>query len=209
MHLTKEGPYSVFEMLFYPLVLGSLGILWIDFVGLRLIGVSLRDLNFRSNTVLLDLLFGLLLSPILVLIFYLEQLTIYRWLPRVNQDALQLIQGLMENPLLLALWLGPTVWIGIAAFEEVSRCFLLRRLWTVWETSFAKWVTISSVSLLFGLVHLYQGPAGIAGVTVLSLFKSVFYLYYGRIWPLIIAHALYDSVQIAWVLILISTTGAN
>jgi hypothetical protein len=38
--------------------------------------------------------------------------------------------GIAHNPLLIAIWLGPVVWIGVA-FEELTRVFMLNRLWKV------------------------------------------------------------------------------
>ena len=204
MHLTKEGPYSVFEMLFYPLVIGSGGILWISFISQRLIGESIKKLNLKASSWIFDILTGLFLTPVLFLVFYISRFTIYRWLPSVNQDGMHLIRALAEDPLLLAVWLGPTVWIGIALFEEVSRCFILKRLWSAWDSMPAKWMAVVGIALLFGVMHLYQGPAGIVSIAVISLLKGIYYLYFGRIWPLIIAHALFDSFQIIWVVIMIS-----
>jgi membrane protease YdiL (CAAX protease family) len=56
---------------------------------------------------------------------------------------------------------------------------------------------------MFGLVHIYQGIAGIIGTGLLGLIAGSFYIKYGRVWPLIISHALYDSVQIILALIMI------
>lgn len=202
-HLTKDVAYTVGEMLWYPLVLGGLGILWIAFLNRLLCNESLADMNFRPGAVGRDILGGVFLAAILYLLFFLEQATIYRWLARNNRDALGLIRGLAASPILLFVWLGPTVWLGVAGFEEVSRAFMLKRLWSVGRSRFARWAAIVASGALFGLAHAYQGPAGIAGTGILGLFQGWVYLRFGRIWPLIIAHALYDSVQIVWVVFLI------
>lgn len=206
MHLTKNGPYSVAEMILYPLILGSAGIFWINWISLRWVGISILELNFKSSTWYFDILTAIFLTPLLFLILHLERLTIYRWLSSSNMDAMNLIRSLAENPFLLLVWLGPTVWIGIAMFEEVARCFILKRLWDTWDSNTAKWTALLGTSLLIGILHLYQGNAGVAGIAILSFLKGIYYLYFGRIWPLIIAHALFDSIQIILVVRMVSSS---
>lgn len=48
--------------------------------------------------------------------------------------------------------------------------------------------------LIFGAVHLYQGPAGIVVTTILGLLLSVLYLATGSIWIAVGAHALLDLI---------------
>jgi membrane protease YdiL (CAAX protease family) len=53
------------------------------------------------------------------------------------------------------------------------------------------------------VAHLYQGTAGMISIGIHGVIKGYVYLRFGRVWPLIVAHAFYDSVQIAWVVSLI------
>ena len=52
------------------------------------------------------------------------------------------IEGARRHPGLLALWLGPVVWFGIAGFEELWRVHLLRRLWRVLPGKAGQWAVI-------------------------------------------------------------------
>jgi membrane protease YdiL (CAAX protease family) len=203
LRLRRDAAYTVGEMLFFPLVVGGMGLLWIALLNRSLCAESLGDLNLRPGKWQRDALGGVMLAAALLVLFYVEQWTINQWLPRRNQDVLNLIRGLARNPILLALWLGPTVWIGIACFEEISRVFLLKRLWFLSGSRSFKWLTVFFSAVLFGCVHLYQGAAGVAGTAIFSLFQGWIYMRFGRVWTLIIAHALYDSAQILWVLSLI------
>jgi len=94
------------------------------------------------------------------------------------------------------------VWIGVAAFEELTRVFLISRLLRVWPSLSGKIVAVILASLLFGVAHLYQGPAGMVSTGVLSLFAGVYYVHWGRVMPLIIAHALFDSFGIGMALVM-------
>jgi len=142
------------------------------------------------------------LASLFVLLAWIDQFTIYRWLPSApSGDVGNLLSGLMENPFLLALWLGPVVWIGVAGFEEVSRAFILDRLWVAWPGRKGRWIAVLLSVAIFSIAHFYQGIAGMISVGIMALISAVYYMRYGRIWPLIIAHALYDSFWIVFVVI--------
>jgi hypothetical protein len=57
--------------------------------------------------------------------------------------------------------------------------------------------------MLFGLNHVAQGPAGVISVTLNGLIMVLWYLRFGRIFHLIVAHYLYDAFQLGPVIILI------
>jgi membrane protease YdiL (CAAX protease family) len=64
-------------------------------------------------------------------------------------------------------------------FEELSRVFMLNRLWIAWPQPGARWGVLIASAVLFGLVHAYQGPANAIVITVQGML-----------------YALYDSIQI-------------
>ena len=54
------------------------------------------------------------------------------------------------------------------------------------------------VSLLFGLGHFYQGPAGMIGSSVSGLLFGALYLTWGRnLWLPILAHGFSDTIGLA------------
>jgi membrane protease YdiL (CAAX protease family) len=208
-HIMTGGSYTLKEMLLYPLVFGTATIAWVGFLYRSFCRKEWRRINRRPGTWRTDILGGIGLAAGLTLLWFLEQATLYRWLPRPtgNTAIMSLLAGLSRNPLLLAIWLGPVVWIGVAAFEEIQRAFTLDLLDDISPKRWQKGLILVLSSLFFGLAHLYQGPAGMIGTFVFAMGMGFFYLAAGRIWPLIIGHALYDSAQIIMGIIQIRQAG--
>jgi hypothetical protein len=208
-HVMTGGSYTLKEMLLYPLVLGTATIAWVGFLYRSLCHKEWRRINRKPGAWWTDILGGIGLAAGLTLIWSLEQLTFYRWLPRPsgNQAVLSLLGGLSRDPLLLAVWLGPVVWIGVAAFEEIQRAFTLDLLADISTKPWQKGLILVLSSVLFGLAHLYQGPAGVIGTFIYAIAMGSYYFAKGRIRPLIIGHALYDSAQIIMGIIQIRQAG--
>jgi membrane protease YdiL (CAAX protease family) len=86
-----------------------------------------------------------------------------------------------------------SVWFNSAFGEElIWRGFLLTRLTHVLGGSRgALWGSVAISSVLFGLVHVYQGLAGVVTTGVIGLVFCVFFVLVKRnLWVLIIAHGL-------------------
>lgn len=208
-HILTGGRYSLEQMLLYPLILGSAMIFWLAFLYKRLAGKDWRRINRKPGTWARDAISGVGLGAGLFLLLLVQRVTIYRWLPGppANPTILTLIKGLVRDPLLLALWLGPVVWIGVAAFEEAQRAFMLDMLTDVSSKRRRKALVLFLSAAVFGLAHLYQGPAGIAGTFLFAVVMGLYYFFCGRIWPMIVGHALYDSVQIIMLVVQIRQAG--
>ena len=56
---------------------------------------------------------------------------------------------------------------------------------------------------LLGLTHLYQGQSEVATFTLVGLILAIVYLRFGRVWPLMISHYLYNALQIILLVCLI------
>jgi len=202
-HLSRDHPYSLQDLFVYPLVVGTLGIIWLIFLHTTVCAERLRSLNLRPGRWSGDLLAGILLMLLTFGWRIVESMTLMRWLPREPPapEIVNLIKGVAENPWLLALWLGPVVWVGVALFEELSRVFLLSRLWSLCKGPTGRWAALSLSAVLFGAAHLYQGTQGVISVAVTGFIWGLAYLLWGRVWPLIVAHALFDSIQIGSIVI--------
>ncbi|MFM9862201.1 MAG: CPBP family intramembrane glutamic endopeptidase [Micropepsaceae bacterium] len=77
-------------------------------------------------------------------------------------------------------------------FEEVFVCAYVLSAWrgpTMWNA-------ISASAGIRMAYHLYQGPFNALTIGVLGLIFAWFYATRGRIWPLIIAHALLDFIYL-------------
>jgi membrane protease YdiL (CAAX protease family) len=160
-------------------------------------GQRLSDLNLRPGRWLIDLRSGVMLAgALLAYQFAFSMLTAQLGYNEVPEANLAIARELSDDPWLLALWLGPTVWLQAGLFEELSRSFMLSRLWQVWSGPAGKWLVLIGSSLLFGLGHLYQGPLGVFGTALIGFILGWHYLVRGRLLPLIIAHGLYDTAVI-------------
>ncbi|MHC4065572.1 MAG: CPBP family intramembrane glutamic endopeptidase [Planctomycetota bacterium] len=198
MYVAREGPMTLREMLGGPLIGGSVLVLWVLFVHLVACGDRLAGLGLRTDRPWFEGLVGVVGAGLLLALHVAIGGFLRRLFPPEPPpgEILELLGGLSRNPGLLALWLGPVVWIGIAGFEELWRVHLLRRLWRVWPGPLGRWAVIVFAAALVAGVHLYQPPAVMVSIGILSLLKGWYFLATGRFWSLVIAHALYDSVQI-------------
>lgn len=91
------------------------------------------------------------------------------------------------------------MWITAAFLEELLwRGYLMNRLIDLLgKRTITAWVFALVVSaVLFGLIHSYQGPAGMIKTGAIGFVFGLAYLAVGRnLWPLIFAHALIDSLD--------------
>ena len=56
-------------------------------------------------------------------------------------------------------------------------------------------VTALSVTVGVRLIyHLYQGPLGVASIVPIGFIFGWFYIKYGKLWSVIVAHALMDFI---------------
>jgi hypothetical protein len=198
MHLLREAPLTADEMLLGPLLGGGGQIFWLLFLHLIVCGDRLDSLGFRKPRPWIDLGLGAGLAAGLLAFHFAFNASVARLFPPrpATPEIMELLHSMVRDPWLLALWLGPVVWIGVALFEELLRVFLLRRGWRVWRGAAGRWAVIVAVSALVGLGHGYQGPAAILSIGLQSMAKGWIFMATGRIRALIVAHALYDSVQI-------------
>jgi membrane protease YdiL (CAAX protease family) len=162
-----------------------------------LCGQQLRDLQLKRGSLIADIAGGLFLTFALLGGQLLFSLVISQsqnaGIPAAN---VTIAYELAEDPLLLAFWLGPLVWLQAGLFEEFTRVFMLSRLWQVWPGHGERWAVLLGSALLFGLGHAYQGTLGIIGTALIGFILGWHYLVYGRVLPLIIGHALYDTIVI-------------
>ncbi|MCH7471710.1 CPBP family intramembrane metalloprotease [bacterium] len=189
---------AAFVVLFFGSIL--LALLYI------LCGERLSGLQLQQGSWTVDLVRGLGLAGLLlgaqVAFNFIVSLFISAEVPLANREIASALSG---DALLLAVWLGPVVWLQAALIEEFSRVFLLTRLWQVWPAPAHKMYAVIASALLFGLGHIYQGPLGILGTALIGLLLAWHFLRYGRVLPLFIAHGVYNTVVLA---MLVSWSGA-
>lgn len=203
-HLSRDNPYTLNEIFLYTTVIASI-MLIVLFLLLRfLCGERIGELNLKRSKWWKDILAGLLLFILTYGLHTVLQNPLSARFPRQPMSGLgNFFNGLAENPWFFALFIGPVLIIGVAGFEELSRVFLLSRLWKISSATIWKWFGVLLSALLFGLAHLYQGTAGVVDTALNGLVLAVFYLIFGRVFPLILSHYLYDAIQFVIVVTLI------
>ncbi len=190
------------ELIIYPLLFGGLSIVVIYVLKKYFLKESLKDFNPGKGKLVTDILWGLGLTVIYFILFFVERLTIANWLSFIpNTELLGLMLDMRKNPFLIAIWFGPVLWIGIALYEELVRVFVLDSLWKFSNDKFWAFAVMFIASILIGLAHWSQGSYGIVTITIKSLVACYFFYKYRRLLPLIISHVLYDGVQVAILLI--------
>jgi membrane protease YdiL (CAAX protease family) len=203
--LTQQEAFSTSDMLVYPLLFGGTSIILILILNRYLLKDTFREtFNSGSSTWYWDVLAGMGLTLVYFIMFFLERATIYRWIPNNHPQSNELVDTMIElsnDPLLLFIWFGPVLWIGVALFEELSRTFLLKCLWNIKKNKEWHILAILLASIMFGGVHLYQGVAGILSITLKSIVAGLYFYRYRRLFPLILSHALYDGLQLAFFII--------
>jgi membrane protease YdiL (CAAX protease family) len=203
--LTQTENFTTTDMTVYPLLFGGGTSILILLLNKYLIKYTFKEtFNSGKGIWYSDILIGIGLAVIYFAMFFLERATLYQWIPNNNPPNTELIDVMMDlanSPMLMVIWFGPVLWIGIALFEELSRTFLLKTLWNMNKNKDWHVTAIMLASALIGLVHSYQGAAGIISIALKSVVISFYFYKYRRILPLIIAHGLYDGLQFAFFVI--------
>lgn len=183
------GPLAAHATLMYIAVTIASAILFIK------IGIPVRDLGFRPRFrpplhialalvgVGLLQLSGTVMEPIWEELFGIQR----------DLARFAVIQGSLST-LLVMLAIS---WVTAAFGEEIAfRVLLLRGIAYALghnRGAFANALVLQAV--VFGLVHAYQGPVGIAGTITSGLvYGSLALLARGSIWPPVLAHGINNSI---------------
>ncbi len=197
--LTHDPVFETYELLAYPLIFGGGNIILILLLNKHFLKQAPRAFNSGKGSIATDIFTGIVLTVVYFVLFFIDRVTIANWLPQgppPSTELIDLMVSLSQNPVLLAIWLGPVVWIGVALFEEISRTFFLLCLWKLSDKKQWIYTAILIVAVVLGVVHLYQGLFGIVSIGIKGLVMGFYYYKYRRILPLVISHALYDSIQV-------------
>lgn len=193
----QSSAFASIELIVYPLLFGSIGIAAILLLKRHYLGEPLSDLNCGAGRLLADISWGLALAVACFALFFLAQLTLREVLEfRPNRELLGLMLDMRAHPWMIVVWFGPVLWIGIALYEELVRAFLLTELWSFSDNKAWLLLAIVAAAVLFGVVHWSQGPYGIVTIAIKSTVIGLFYLRIRRLLPLVIAHVLYDGLQV-------------
>lgn len=198
----QTSGFGTGQLILYPLLFGGGSIILLLLLKLYYLKESLDEFNSGKGHLVSDWFWALGLTGVYFLFFYLERLTLIDVLEfRSNEEMLRLMLDMREKPLLILLWFLPVLWVGIALYEELIRVFMLTALWKFSSKNVWTILVIVLSSILIGLSHWSQGSYGIVTIAIKSLVAAVFFYKVRRLVPLVIAHALYDGIQVALLLI--------
>jgi membrane protease YdiL (CAAX protease family) len=197
LQLRRDQPFSTQVFILYLSVIAPLAIV-IALLLLRfLCGENPRDLNLRPGKLSSDLLAALILSPVILVANVVSTFVLSGLLPESasNTSVRMLFEELAGDPRLLVLFVGLLLFLG-AASEEVIRVFLLSRLWKLWPSTAGKLAAVAVSAGLFGLIHLYQGSVHVVWAGIFGLIMALYYLWFGRVLPLVLAHYVTNVIQV-------------
>jgi membrane protease YdiL (CAAX protease family) len=202
-HLRSDQPISMKGVFFYTTILGSIMIIVMLLLLKYLCGESIRDLNRKPGRWWKDILVGIGLTVLTLGVFILLQNPLNSIFPREPDSGLgDFFNELVRDPLLFGLIMGPVLIIGAGLFEELTRVFLLTRLWNISSSKAWSWFAIILSAVLFGLIHIYQGPAGVISTGISGLILAVYYHYFGRVIPMMLSHYPHNAIQFAAIYIM-------
>ena len=114
----------------------------------------------------------------------------------VSEPDLSRFDALKNNPAMLAMGIFSAWFIAAIPEEIMYRGYMLGRLSNVFGGQRRVWIVSAlAISVLFGLDHFYQGPAGIFATGFGGLlFCFVFLIFRKNLWVPIIAHGLIDTL---------------
>lgn len=194
--------FASLELITYPLIFGGFGIAILVLLKKYFLKEKLKEFNSGKGNWATELGWGFFLTIIYFILFYLERLTLSNVLQfQSNTELLGLMLDMRKNPMLLFIWFGPVLWIGIALYEELIRVFILTSLWKWSETVIWSFAVILISSIIIGLAHWNQGSYGMVTIGIKSLVGGYFFLKKRRLMPLVFAHVLYDGLQVAMLLL--------
>ena len=198
----QSSGFAGLELIIYPLTFGSAGIFIIWLAKRYLLKEKLKQLNSGPGKWYTDILWGLGLTSVYFILFFVNRQLLSDILEfRSNQELLGLMLDMRESWILLIVWFGPVLWMGIALYEELLRVFFLDGIWRLGKGPL--WIAFGIVlaAAYMGLAHITQGPYGIVTIAIKSLVSGFFYYKTRRLFPLVLAHVLYDGIQVGVLLL--------
>lgn len=140
-------------------------------------------------------------QPILVTVLTFISLVLFSYYiqPLIGaQPTISHLMVLKDNLPLLILALV-LVWTTAAFLQElVFRAFLIEALdHILGRKAWSIWIALIVSSLIFGLIHGWQGLSGVLATACIGFIFGIAYILNGkRIWPLIIVHGIADTISL-------------
>ncbi len=159
---------------------------------------SLAVFASKKGSILLDIAFGFLLLSIIYLVSNIGRVTYARWII-TDIDRTEISNSLNQifsSPFYTVIFLGPFIWFT-EIFMVITRSFLLNNLWEL--NSKKRWIlgTILGTALLCSLTQIDNGIPNVINAFIIFTASNILYFKYRRVFPLIIAAILLQTIQLA------------
>jgi len=145
------------------------------------------------RTILLGI--GVTLGMIVGFSLLMPLITLAFPIPQVDNSRFDILQGDLPNLILNVV----AMWFTAGFLEELLwRGYLMNRLVDLQgnKTKLAWVIALAGSAIIFGLGHTYQGLGGVVKVTAAGLlFGAAFLTVRRNLWPVIIAHALLNTID--------------
>ncbi|MBU3950207.1 MAG: CPBP family intramembrane metalloprotease [Proteobacteria bacterium] len=202
-YFSAEGSFTLRDMFIYSGVICAVEIAAILIMQRFLIGEKITALNLKSSKLWQDILAGILLGIATLVLSFITRGVLALWVENETIGSMQgVFDGLQKNPTLIIWWLGPLLLIGVSQ-EELTRVFTLNRIWRIWPGPAGVWFSAIISALIFALAHIFEGLTGVIWAAIYGLIMAIYYIYSGRIMPMIISHYLNNVFNFTAILILI------
>jgi hypothetical protein len=174
---------------------------WILLLGW--VSLRIRGMGWRAVGLVRPARWGRAILIALVAAVVLQVLSTYVTEPIIASITgaatdLSRFRQFVGNPRLLLVGLA-VVWT-LAAFGEELTCrgYILNRVADLGNRRPSAWIIgLASVSVLFGVGHLYQGPTGVVDTTISGLLLGGLYLIFDRnLWIPILTHGFTDTIAL-------------
>ena len=194
--------YSIKTFFVEYILLAILGLLTIHLTNKYLLKNSINDFIKEKGSLILDISLGFLLLIVMYFIFSLGHITFNRWIPTDidRTEIFELLGKIFSNKLYTILFLGPFIWLT-EGFLAISRAFILNNLWEISSNKIWVWLSIIATAGLCSLTQIDNGIPAIINWVLIFMVTNIVYLKYRRIYPLIIAGILLQTIQLisVWV----------
>lgn len=189
--LYANPEHWLYATFFYAVIVAG----WLALIYWLVCGRRLAELNRKPGKLGTDLLMALGLFVVVYVAGYAFSYVVQQLLPLPSSGAIEnIVTGAVLNPLSAVIMLGPYSFLAAGMTEEFTRAFFLDRALALWPGPDATALFVVVAAALFGACHIYQGPIGIVDNSFFGLLLAVFYVRFGRVLPMILAHGLYSAV---------------